>query len=301
LKTPVVLIIFNRPDTTEKVFKVIAQVKPSKLLVIADGPRPDQPGEAEACAAARAVIEQVDWPCQILTNYSDVNLGCAHRVSSGLNWAFSIVETAIVLEDDCLPHPTFFRFCEELLERYLNDERVMVISGDNFQFGRRRTEYSYYFSSFSHCWGWATWRRAWQHYDHKMTLWPTIRDSGWLKDIFLDPKVVKYWTDIFQSTYEERVNSWAYRWQFTCWTQSGLTVLPNTNLVSNIGFGSGATHTVVTGRLADMPREALHFPLRHPPFVIRDAQADKFTEENVFMITTRLERLKNKVKSLSNR
>ena len=153
LTTPVVFVIFNRPDTTAKVFEAIRQAKPPKLLVIADGARIDKPGEAKKCAAARAIINQVDWQCEVLTNYSDVNLGCRKRVSSGLDWVFEQVEEAIILEDDCLPHPTFFRYCQELLEKYRDDEHIMMISGNNFQFGRKRNEYSYYFSHYSHIWG----------------------------------------------------------------------------------------------------------------------------------------------------
>ncbi len=283
MKTAVALLIFNKPDTTEKVFEAIRQAKPPKLLVVADGPRSDRPGEAEKCQATRAIIDRVDWDCQVLTNYSDVNLGCKLRVSSGLDWVFNTVEEAIILEDDCLPHPTFFHFCEELLDYYQDDERIMVISGDNFQFGRKRTEYSYYFSRYNHCWGWATWRRSWQHYDIEMKLWPKIRDGNWLRYILEEPMTVRYWQKIFQATYEEKNNSWAYRWTFSCWVQSGLTVIPNVNLVSNLGFVIEATHTKNSRNpSAHLPLEKMCFPLQHPPFIIRDAEADNFTQDNNF-------------------
>src|SRR6185369_14461868 len=167
LTTPVAFIIFNRPDTTEKVFAEIARARPPKLLVIADGPRAGRAGEADRCAATRAIIDRVDWDCKVLTNYSDVNLGCKNRVASGIDWVFEQVPEAIILEDDCLPDPTFFRFCEELLIRYREDERISQICGANFQFGRKRSNDSYYFSRYNHIWGWASWRRAWQHYDRK--------------------------------------------------------------------------------------------------------------------------------------
>lgn len=138
LKTPVVFIIFNRSDTTEKVFAEIAKVRPRKLLVIADGPRPDHPSDIERCKAARAVIERVDWDCEVLTNYSEANLGCKACVSSGLDWAFQNVEEVIILEDDYLPHPTFFRFCEESLERYRDDERIALISGTNLKIVQKK-------------------------------------------------------------------------------------------------------------------------------------------------------------------
>ncbi len=283
IKTPVAFIIFKRPDTTEKIFEAIREAKPPKLLVVADGARGDCPGEAEKCKAARAIIDRIDWDCELLTNYSEINLGCKQRVSSGLDWVFNNVEEAIILEDDCLPHPSFFRFCEELLNYYRDDKRIMVISGDNFQFGRKRTEYSYYFSRYNHCWGWATWRRAWQYYDIDMKLWSKIRDGNWLKFILEEPRTVKYWSKIFQAVYDVYINTWDYQWTFACWLQSGLTVLPNVNLVSNIGFGTEGTHTTDSrNSLANLPVEKMCFPLKHSPFMIRDAEADKFTEQIMF-------------------
>ncbi len=295
MKTPVAFLIFNRPDTTEKVFEAIRQAKPPKLLVVADGPRTDRPDEAEKCEVARKIIERVDWQCEVLTNYSEVNLGCKQRVSSGLDWVFKNVEEAIILEDDCVPHPSFFRFCEELLDYYRDDERIMVISGDNFQFGRKYTEYSYYFSRYNHCWGWATWRRAWHYYDIEMKLWSKIRDDKWLKCILEEPRAVKYWSKIFQATYDDNINSWAYRWTFACWLQSGLTVLPNVNLVSNIGFGTESTHTTdIRNPFANLPVEEMCFPLQHPPFIIRDADADNFTQDNNFNTPPLMKRLSKK-------
>ena len=284
LSTPVALIIFKRPDTTEKVLQAIREVKPPKLLVVADGARADRPGEAEKCAEARAVVEQVDWDCEVLKNYSEANLGTKRRVESGLDWVFGEVEEAIILEDDCVPHPTFFRYCEDLLETYRDDERVMAICGSNFQFGRRRTEDSYYFSQYAHvAWGWASWRRAWKFYDGEMKQWPRVRDEGWLKDILRDNDSVRYWTHTFQLTYEGRTDAWDYPWALSCWLQRGLATFPNVNLVSNIGFGPEATHTTgeSLGFLNNVPAEAMTFPLRHPPFVIQDTVADRFVHTTV--------------------
>lgn len=281
LTTPVAFLIFNRPDTTSRVFEAIRQAKPPKLLVVADGARLDKTGEAEKCAATRAIINQVDWECEVLTNYADVNLGCRKRVSSGLDWIFEQVEEAIILEDDCLPHPTFFRYCQELLDKYRDDERIMMISGDNFQFGSNRTEYSYYFSRYGHCWGWASWRRAWTKYDNSMQLWQELRDNGWLNEILQNDQVVAYWSRIFQGVYDG-FSSWDYIWQYILWINRGLTILPNINLVSNIGFGSGTHTTTDNNKLANMTVEAVKFPLKHPPFVIRNTQADNLTEETIF-------------------
>lgn len=283
MKTPVTFLIFNRPDRSEKVFEAIRQAKPPKLFVVADGPRVDRSGEQEKCLATRAIIDRVDWECEVFKNYSDENLGCQRRVSSGIDWVFDTVEESIILEDDCLPNPSFFPFCEELLDRYRNDNRIMVISGQNVQFGRRRTEYSYYFSRYNHCWGWASWRRAWRWFDFDMKLWPEIRDGDFLKDILIDQNAVKVWTDVFESTYKGQLNSWATRWTFSAWIQSGLSILSNVNLISNIGYADEGTHTQnKSSQFGNIATEDMIFPLKHPGFVIRDAQADLFTQNTLF-------------------
>ncbi|MGE5656087.1 MAG: glycosyltransferase family 2 protein [Actinomycetota bacterium] len=297
-KTPIAFIIFKRPDTTARVFETIRQVQPPKLLVVADGPRPDRPGEETDCAATRAIIDQVDWKCEVLTNYADTNLGCRQRVSSGLDWIFDTVEEAIILEDDCLPHPTFFPFAEELLNRYRDDERIMAITGTNVQWGRKRTDYSYYFSRYNHCWGWASWRRAWQHYDLQMKLWPEFRDSNYLEQILVDAHAVKSWTKTYQLSYEQKLNTWDFQWTFACWVQSGLTIIPNGNLVSNIGYGAGSTHTEeLTSPYSNMAVEAMTFPLQHPPFVVQNREADDFTEKTLYDYNPTLcKRVQNKIR-----
>jgi hypothetical protein len=280
LTTPLAFFIFNRPDTTTRVFEQIRQAKPVKLLVVADGPRATHPDDEGKCAAARAVVEQVDWDCEVMKNYADTNLGCKTRMSSGLDWVFDTVAEAIILEHDTLPTSTFFRFCQELLEKYRDDQRIMMISGCNFQFGNRRTEDSYYFSRYVHCWGWAGWRRAWQSYDVNMALWPMIRDGGWLNDILDTDTGTEYWNRFFDATYLGYIDTWDYQWVFACWAQNGLSIMPNVNLVANIGFGSEATHTGNTAsNVANLPVTAIDFPLEHPAFIVRDAFADKFTQE----------------------
>jgi len=282
LKTPVAFIIFNRPDTTEKVFAEIAKAKPPKLLVIADGPREGRPGEKEKCIAARAIIEHVDWECEVLTEYATSNLGCKLRVSSGLDWVFSSVEEAIILEDDCLPHPSFFQFCEELLDKYRHDERIAQISGVNFQFGRRQSEDSYYFSRFNHIWGWASWRRAWKFYDVNLTQWSKVKNDGWLEGMLGDSKEVRFWHNIFQSVEKGDIDTWDFQWVFSCWINDLLTVIPSVNLVSNIGYGPEATHTKGVSRLANMDVKGISFPLTHPNLVIRDIDADNYVQKTCF-------------------
>jgi hypothetical protein len=289
MNVPVALIIFNRADTTARVLAEIAKARPAKLLVVADGPRADHPTDAEKCLAARATIDRVDWDCEVLTNYSEVNLGCGARPSSGLNWVFENVAEAIILEDDCLPHPTFFPFCAELLERYRDDERVMMVSGDNFQFGRKRTRYSYYFSRYTHTWGWATWRRAWRYFDREIKLWPALRETPWLLDTLGDERAAEYWGDLFDRM-DQMPSVWDYQWAFACWSQSGLTILPNTNLISNIGWGEDATHTKLADNpSANIPTSEMLFPLAHPPYVVRDREADQFTFERLFSMTREMD------------
>lgn len=299
LTTPVVFIIFNRPEPTRQVFSQIRNAKPSKLLVIADGPRSNRPEDAEKCDAVRAIVEQVDWDCQVMRNYADTNQGCRNRVASGLDWVFSMVEEAIILEDDCLPHPSFFRYCQEMLERYRTDNRIMTLSGNNFQYGQRRTEYSYYFSRYALLWGWATWRRVWQYYDVEMKLWPEIRDGSWLFDILGSTRAnivdnqchfdirgsiraIQYWHNIFAYTYAGRIDTWDYQLVFASWLQNGLHIIPNANLVSNIGFGPEATHTKKVTRCANLPATAIEFPLQHSTFVVRDVLADDYIQATHF-------------------
>jgi hypothetical protein len=298
MDTPVVLIIFNRPNTTKIVLDCVRKVKPPKLFVIADGPRQHRPDEEEKCAATRQLIEHVDWDCQVLTNYSDINLGCKYRISSGIDWVFEQTEEAIILEDDCLPHESFFPFCEELLDKYRNDQRITTISGNNFQFGRQSREFSYYFSRYPLIWGWATWRRAWQHYDVEMKPWEILRDGHWLEDILNDSKSVKYWSRIFQCCHDDKIDTWDFPLTLTSWIQNGLNIIPNVNLVSNIGFGPDALTTKDTdSNFANHPTAPMKFPLKHPPFMIRDAQADQFTQYTQFDHSF-ISKAKSKVKKI---
>lgn len=280
MRTPVAFIIFNRPDTTARVFAEIARARPPKLLVVADGPRAERPDEAELCRAARSVVARIDWDCEVLTNFSDVNLGCRDRVASGLTWVFEQVEEAIILEDDCLPDPTFFPFCEELLERYRTDERVAMICGSNFQQGHPRSPYSYFFVRHTTVWGWATWRRAWAHFGAGMETWRELRETSWLDDLLVNPVAAKYWREVFDAVHDrvgEVGENWDYPFFFTWWARHALAVSPEINLVSNIGFGPGAAHTrEVIDTMAALPTRELRFPLRHPPYMRLDRAADNF-------------------------
>jgi hypothetical protein len=279
MNTPIVFIIFNRPDPTAQVFAAIRQARPSQLLVIADGPRADRPDDEEKCRVARSVIDQVDWPCEVLTNYAEKNMGCKYRVASGLDWAFSLVEEAIIFEDDCLPHPSFFPYCEELLGKYRDDRRIGIISGHNNLFGYRRNSDSYYFSNIPYIWGWATWKRTWEAYDFNISDWPEVRDSGRLKDIFHHDIEVQSWTSIFDHQYDGYFNAWDYQLMFTSLINNWLNIIPNTNLISNLGFDTDATHTKnPQDPLSKQLSEEMVFPMIHPKFFIHD----QISERKVF-------------------
>jgi len=283
LSTPIVFIIFARPDLTEKVFETIAQAKPKKLFVIADAPRLHRPGEAEKCEQARAVIKKVDWDCEVFTNFSEVNIGPGRRISSGIDWVFSHVEEAIFLEDDEIPTPSFFSFCEALLEYYRHDERIMYINGDN-SVNENRTQDSYYFSKYAHSWGFASWRRAWKHYDYKMKSWPEFKASGLLEQVFDDPYEQKFWTEAFDQMYADPqvIDTWDIQWMYACWSQGGLVIAPNKNLVSNHGFDrEDAGHTKGSDPRARLPVTDI-WEIKYPPFVVRHREADRHSFDYIF-------------------
>jgi hypothetical protein len=280
-KTPILFIIFNRPDTTLRVFNEIKKIKPAKLYIVSDGPRANKAGEQEKCDETRKIIDLVDWDCEIFKNYSDVNLGCKKRVSSGIDWFFANVESGIILEDDCLPNPSFFRFCEGMLLKYQDDERIGMISGDNFQFGKVKNDASYYFSRYSHIWGWATWRRAWQKYDVNLSSWPQLKKDKKLASIFSDKQDVYYWSAIFDDVYNNKIDTWDYQWSFTCFTNNYLAIMPVSNLISNIGFSQGeSTHTKRVNKFSEMVTFELSFPLREPESIVRSVQSDKIVQRD---------------------
>ncbi|MBB5317220.1 glycosyltransferase family 2 protein [Tunturibacter empetritectus] len=300
LQTPVALFVFKRPETTRQVFEAIAQVRPIKLLLVADGPRNDRHGEAEACLKVRDIVAQVDWPCEVYTNFADGNLGCQERVISGLDWVFSLVEEAIILEDDCLPDLSFFPFCQELLERYRGDDRVASITGTNLVEKYLNTDSSYYFSQLGGIWGWASWRSEWQRYDRYLKDWPKLKQEKMLSEIFGDSKAVAYWTEIFDAMHNRTgPNTWDYQWLYTRLKNNSLNIIPRTNLISNIGFGMDATHTAEIDSRLIQPRRAIEFPLRHPSSFVPSRSTDRylqglFTTSLVHRISRRLRQISDK-------
>ena len=282
--SPVLFLIFNRPDTTARVFDAIRAARPARLYVAADGPRPARAGEAERCEQARKIATAVDWPCTVKTLFRESNLGCKHAVSSAIYWFFEQEEGGIVLEDDCLPHPTFFRFCDELLELYRHDDDVALISGDNFQFGVKRGDASYYFSRYVHIWGWASWRRTWRRYDRDCLRWPAFRDAGGLARVLGGRRVeAREWRRVFDALHANEIDTWDYQLMFAAWANSMVSIVPQKNLVTNIGFGLEATHTKGASRFADVPALPMDFPLVHPSSRATSEAADDHTAKTMFI------------------
>lgn len=242
LKTPVLFIFFNRPETTAKVFQAIRAAKPDRLFLAADGPRPGKERESENCRRTRATVEEmIDWPCEVQRLYREDNLGCRIAVSSAIDWFFNHAEEGIILEDDTLPSESFFHFAAIMLERYRHDDRVMHVSGNNHQHGRIRGDGAYYASRFAHSWGWATWRRAWNLYDREMTGFPENWDQ--IADgCGLAKRLAKWWHLALSNTLKGVVNTWDFQWHYIVMKHRGICLVPNRNLVINIGVGEAATH-----------------------------------------------------------
>lgn len=276
LESPVLFIVFNRPDTTQVVFNAIRTARPPRLYIAADGPRTNVEDDERKCLEVRKTFDHIDWPCTVNLLYREKNLGCGIALSSALNWYFSAEPEGIVLEDDCLPSQSFFWYCQELLERYRHDTRIMHIGGNNFLNGWRRSQrYSYYFSRSGHIWGWATWRRAWQYYDLYMSLYRELKTRGFFDHFFLNRLEKFYRFRKFDRISNGQIDTWDYQWDFARYIHSGLAIVPEKNLVRNLGFGAGATHTTGDGPYSRLEAEEAEFPLRHPDYVLRDLDCDR--------------------------
>lgn len=274
VKTPVAIIIFNRYDNAIQVFQKVKKMQPSDFFVIADGPRQNKVGEKEKCEEARSIVNLVDWPCTVHKIFSDENMGCAKRVTSGLNEVFKTVETAIIFEDDCIPSESFFPFCDELLERYKDNEKIMLISGNNKTLTNKTVDESYFFSKQVLIWGWATWRRAWQNMDLQMSAWPKLKKEKLVNTLYKKSSWRYYWRSSFDYVYKGRTNSWAFPWVLSVWNANGLSVIPKVNLIRNVGFSEDATHTSGKSIFEKLDYSELDFPLSHPEKIERNEKMD---------------------------
>lgn len=283
---PVLLLIFNRPSETEVVLGAIKEAGPQRLYIAADGPRPDRPDDPERCEAARVAATQVDWECEVLTLFRETNLGCREAVRSGIDWFFEHEQEGIILEDDCLPHPSFFSYAGSMLERYRGHTRVSTVSGDGVLGAGDSVDTDYSFSRYQLIWGWATWRESWAIYDDSMADWPRLSRTSWLKDaVDGNPDVERYWRTAFDAAYTRRLDSWATAWNFACFREDRWALLPHFNLVSNIGFGPAATHTLTAGGWRDRaPTYPAPVNLRHPERVERNLAGDTWLAAQIFSI-----------------
>jgi hypothetical protein len=281
LRTPVLFLVYNRPDITLRVLDSIRKAKPARLFIAADGPRPGDKRDADNCRRVREIIRTVDWDCEHSLLLRRKNLGCRAAVSEAVSWFFEQVGEGIILEDDCLPDPSFFNFCQELLEYYRDDTRVMHIGGDNFQPEEATPERaSYYFSRYGHIWGWATWRRAWKYYDVAMRTFPVFVKQGMLGNIFPRKFEQAHWEGYLKKVRDGDIDLWDFQWQYALWSQGGLSIVPKTNLVSNIGVGRNATHTKQP-IFADMNVQSI-IKIRHPRFILPDRKKDDSTFNIVY-------------------
>jgi hypothetical protein len=261
------------------------------LYIAADGARENQKGELQRCLKSRSIINKIDWDCEFFTLFRESNLGCRVAVSSALDWFFDLEEEGIVLEDDCLPNSDFFSFCEQMLVKYRYDTRIGHISGSNFQFGKPRGEVSpYYFSRLTHVWGWASWKRVWKGYDVDMKSFPAFKASQQLRSISGYTEFYEFWINNFESVYSKHIDTWDIQLSYHNLVNGYLSIIPNTNLITNIGFADDATHTTQKNHpFANIPSLGLKIN-KHPQFVLQDLDADIFTLQNELGITKDLQK-----------
>jgi hypothetical protein len=277
-RAPVDFLVFNRPDLTQRTFDAIAAARPERLLVVADGPRAEVAEDPRLVSETRAILEEVDWPCEVETNYAPVNLGCKERVASGLDWVFSRTDRALILEDDTVPHPSFFPYCEQLLARYEDATEIHHISGSTILEPHRATNDSYYASNCYRIWGWATWARAWSHYDIRMRRWPEVRETAWLAKRVPGEAEEAVLRTIFDRTYADEVPTWDFQWVFSSWLAGGVSLATAVNLVSNIGYGATASHEKdPDSPNANRPAYPMDAPVRHPDSLGVLSEADRAT------------------------
>ncbi|HEY2581217.1 MAG TPA: nucleotide-diphospho-sugar transferase [Mucilaginibacter sp.] len=298
-KSAVLFVIFNRPDTTQKVFEQIRIAKPRRLYIAADAPRANAPDDILLCEQAKAIVQKIDWKCKVKTLYKGKNAGCKEAVSSAITWFFNHEEEGIVLEDDCLPANSFFRFCDTLLEKYRDDTRIRHITGCNFQQGKKWGDGSYYFSNRTHVWGWASWRRVWVDYDVNLNRYKENEINEHLLNIYNDPLVAESWINVFNDLKAGKINSWAYQLDFSNFFNNGLAIIPNENLISNIGFDARATHTIDQNDIyANIPLAEID-EIIDPVFMLPEKQADLFVLNHDFNIAEKRRKqnlLRKKVK-----
>lgn len=262
--TPVLLIIFNRKDNTQKVFDQIKKVKPKHFFIAADGPRTNRPDDAQKCAETRQIIEQIDWECELKTLFRDENRGCGYGPAEAITWFFEHVEEGIILEDDCWAETSFFMFCEVLLQKFRYEEKVAMICGTNPLIKWNRNSNSYIFSKIGFNWGWATWKRAWKNFDYDSASWKEISAKNRVRDFLQNKNYYNHFSREFDDTFKVvRNDVWDFQWLYCRFHHGYYSIVPNVNLVKNIGFNDDATHTFYENDLlSNISTRNIRIPLK---------------------------------------
>lgn len=285
ISTPVLLIIYKRLETTRQVMDKIRSVQPPRIYISANAPNPANAADNARVAETRAIVNLIDWPCEVITNFRDEHLSAKQSITSGINWFFSNEEAGIILEDDCVVDESFFFLCDELLKKYSDDPRVMHISASNFQEGITRGDGSYYFSRYNHIWGWAGWRRGWEGFDVDLCSKPFAPFHAVLKRTFTRKDVIGFWKQIYLYIGSGKVDTWDTQYMFHMWRKGGIAITPNVNLVRNIGFGIEATNTHSPfSKWANMSVRPVT-EIVHPSEKKVDEKADDFTADHLFGIS----------------
>ena len=279
MDTPILLIAFNRPNHTRKVLEAIMRQNPVELYVFQDGPRKDNTSDVSKCVEVRNVIEELtkDTSVKLHLFYSEINLGCGPGPMTALNWFFSENEYGIILEDDAVPHPDFFPFCEELLLRYKDDVDIRAIGSmhlDTMTYG----DGSYYFSMMNRTFcAWATWARAWKDFDLYHRNVTRKQFDHCLKDYGCGLRMREYWCERLAEVQKDAYHnsSWDQQFWMSIWLHHGKGIMPNVNLSSNIGFGAEATHTFSTKSVGSNRKTDSIMPIKHPSSSKIQKRADK--------------------------
>lgn len=283
---PVLMLVFNRPELTQQIFEQVRKAAPKFLYVAADGPRGIS--DEENCNKVKEIFNKIDWDCRIKTLYRNENMGCGMAVSTGIQWFFNEVELGIVLEDDCLPNQSFFAFCSNMLDYYKDDNRIGHISGSNFQDGTTHGDGSYYFSSLTHVWGWASWKRVWKDYDYKISTLNKFDTT--FATLPSHAPFAEYWKKIFNSVANGEIDTWDFQYAYLILIKGYKSIMPNVNLIKNIGLGVNGTHTSADHPLTVTSTQELNL-IQHPTIFKQNIDADIYTQSKEFTVRERKKNL----------
>ena len=280
MNIPVLLLIYNRKKETKILINTLKKIKPKKIFISSDGPKNFEK-DIKSNNDIKKIVQTIDWTKQVKLNYMKKNYGCKESVSKGISWFFSQVKMGIILEDDCIPSKSFFLFAEQMLKKYQNNKKIYAISGNNFLKNKIKIYDSYYFSKYNHCWGWATWARAWKDYDKNLKYWSYYKKKKSWENKFDQKIEKKYWEKIFDLCKKKKIDSWAYPWLYSIWSKNGICIIPKINLVKNIGFNINASHTFSHNNFSYNSGE-INKNLVHPKRIIVNNEADKLVLKNFF-------------------